>query len=178
MTGAAPQVVVGCGRPSLDEPAEPLLPDAQRLWLWLHPGRGSAVLSDRKSIVTTKSAALRRISGGSGASPHLFGTIVPWMWHRGGCSRITWLVASGGKDIQSGWHIHGTAQNRRGFIGSLIHTLGAPSFSPHRIGEHRLPLGVTKNVTHVLAIFDPGFDGLLYFLNQNTQFGLDFYKKC
>jgi len=38
--------------------------------------------------------------------------------------------------------------------------------------------GVTRNVTHVLAIFDPGFRGLLYFLNQNTQFGLDFYKKC
>ncbi len=38
-------------------------------------------------------------------------------------------------------HIHGAAQNRRGFAGSLIHTLGAPSFSPHRIREHRLPLG-------------------------------------
>jgi hypothetical protein len=37
---------------------------------------------------------------------------------------------------------------------------------------------VTKNVTHILLIFDPGFVGLLYFINQNTQFGLDFYKKC
>jgi hypothetical protein len=76
-------------------------------------------------------------------------------------------------------HIHGTAQNRRGFIGSLNHTLGAPSFSPHRIREHRLPLGASPKTSRMSwQFFDPGFGGLLYFLNQNTQFGLDFYKKC
>jgi hypothetical protein len=44
-------------------------------------------------------------------------------------------------DRPPGCHVHGAAQNRRGFIGRPIHVLGAPSFSPHqnqgRLGDRQ-----------------------------------------
>jgi hypothetical protein len=85
----------------------------------------------------------------------------------------------GSEDSGSGGcHIHGAAQNRRGLFERAITPSARRVFRPTRSGSIACRCGVTKNVTHVLPIFDPGFASLLNFLNQNTQFGLDFYKKC
>ena len=129
-----------------------------------------------------RSIDFRKASGLSGSIVNKAGTraepLVP------GCSRAKLVgqrrlvpLRTTVKGLNMRWAYRGsahvssllvTSQGARSGVAKMTRTVGslAPPMRLHRVRGQRL------------LIFDLGFGRLLYFLNQNAQFGLDFYKKC